>query len=584
MRRLSQKRDPDLREAPAHPSARLRFVSAAHRADTLSAWFPAVLLALSFLWLWPNLAHPSITSWDEGAHQAATRGIFDTGVPTILPAPLEPVDIHDWMRAKVFLHKPPLPFFLGALLMHLIGITPLALRLVSFASAFVTSFGIYFFGRRLIGTWQAALMSSAFLALPFGLTLVQGYQFGDVTDCSLLALSVLSVCLLTAAVERDSLGLALVAGAFCGLAFLCKTWLALTPLGIAGGLCLLGAWGWGPRVRWALVLGFAVAAIAVAAPWNVYSALRWPDIFSVETKHALGFLGDPHRPFSRPLVGFFDPVLSLELAPWPVMLFVVAGLWLVRAALDRRDLRSWVLCLWLWGEWIPLALARVKVPAHAWGAAAASLLAAAVLLRDSRTRPWLSGAAAATFGTEPVVGLTTGIFLPHLDGDAAARAAAIAGLGIIEGLVLAMLGGLLAGALGRAVGQGRKWVARSLWGVELALVLWVVIWGSPRELQAERARRTNQNVDCYSDEVGRALDSRIPDRSILFFPAGSQRSALLLRAAEPHLLQRANGLSGHAPPARAGGGAGLSPLSRERSLPALPAGGGSSTRLMVASV
>ena len=335
--------------------------------DKLSAWFPVVLLALAFVWLWPNLAHPSITSWDEGAHQAVTRGIFDTGVPTILPTPLEPVDIYDWMRAEIFLHKPPLPFFLGALLMRLIGITPLALRLISFVSAFLTACGIYAFGRRLAGALPAALVSVAFLALPFGLTLVQGYQFGDVTDCSLLALSVLSVCVLALALERDSLRLALVAGALCGLAFLCKSLLALTPLGIAGGLALLGARGLGPRIRLTLVLGFVAAALAVAAPWSVYSALRWPVMFKVEARHLLGFVNDTHRPFSRPFVAIFDPVLALELAPWPVMLFVVAGLWLIRAALERRDLRTWLLCLWLWGEMVPLALVRVKVPAHAWG-------------------------------------------------------------------------------------------------------------------------------------------------------------------------------------------------------------------------
>jgi len=487
--------------------------------DTLSAWFPVVLLALAFLWLWPNLAHPSITSWDEGAHQAVARGIFDTGVPTILPTPLEPVDIYDWMRAEIFLHKPPLPFFLGALLMRLIGITPLALRLISFVSALVTAFGIYAFGRRLVGAWPAALVSIAFLALPFGLTLVQGYQFGDVTDCSLLALSVLSLCVLAAAIERDSLRLALVAGALCGLAFLCKSFLALTPLGIVGGLALLGARGLGPRIRLALVLGFVAAAIVVAAPWSLYSALRWPEVFKVEARHVFGFVNDTHRPFSRPFVAIFDPVLSLELAPWPVMLFVVAGFWLIWAALERRDLRTWLLCLWLWGEMIPLALVRVKVPAHAWGAVAAALLALALLLRDSRTRPWLSSAAIATFGTALAVRLTAGLFIRHVGKHYLPQATAR--LGVIEGLILAALGGLLAWGLARRVDPAAKWIAKSLWGVELGLALWVAVFDSPLRLEAERTQRANQNVDCYSDEVGRALDRLVPERSVLFYPPGA---------------------------------------------------------------
>jgi 4-amino-4-deoxy-L-arabinose transferase-like glycosyltransferase len=484
-------------------------------------WFPVVLLGLAILWLWPDLNHPSITSWDEGAHQAATRGIFDTGLPTIVPQPLVPDPIYDWMRAKIFLHKPPLPFYLGALVMSAIGVTPLGLRLISFIATFITAAGMFLFGRRLVGKWPAGLVSIAFLGLTFGLTLIRGYQFGDVTDCTLLVFSLLSVWALSAAIERDSLRLALLAGALCGLAFLCKSLLALTPLGMACALAVLGARGWGPRVRLRLVLGFAAAAILVAAPWNLYAAATWPDVFDVEVMHALGFLNDPHRPFSRPFTAIFDPVLSLELAPWPVMLFLVAGLWLIWAAFKRRDLRTWVLCLWLWGEWIPLAIARVKVPAHAWGSVAAALLAMGLLLRDSRTRPWLSGAALATFGNALALSLTTGIFLPDLTGSANAKTRAIAALGVLEGLALVALGGGLAWLLARLADRRARWLARLLWGFEVAAAVWVALVASPLRLRAEKVARQNQNVDCYDDVVGRLLDGLTPERSIIFYPVGA---------------------------------------------------------------
>src|SRR5208282_2985961 len=100
-------------------------------------------------------------------------------------------------------------------------------------------------------------LAAAFLCLPFGYLLVQGYQFGDVTDCSLLAFVTLSMWALAVALERDSSRLAALAGGLCGCAYLCKSVLALVPLGAIGALGVLSLSGLGPRVRIRLVLVFA---------------------------------------------------------------------------------------------------------------------------------------------------------------------------------------------------------------------------------------------------------------------------------------------------------------------------------------
>ena len=483
----------------------------------LAVWIvPPLLLLWALLWLWPNLGHPGMFGWDEPAHQLATRGFHDTGLPVIYRAPLLAQPKAAWWNAHVFLHKPPLPFALGALMMWLVGVTPLALRLVSLASAVATAVGLFFFGRRVVGSVLAAILAAAFLCLPFGYLLVQGYQFGDVTDCSLLAFVTLSMWALAVAIERGSSRLAALAGALCGCAYLCKSVLALVPLGAVGALGLLSAAGLGPRVRMRLVFSFGVTAVAVALPWNLYSALRWPELYRWEAHHTLGFLSDTTRYWVRPFDGVFNEVNQLELGPWPVAIFPLAGLWLLWTAVRGRDANRWLLCLWLWGEWLPLSFVLVKVPAHAWAAAPAALLAVGLLIRDSFERPWLAGAGLGALGTGLALGLTPALSTVRGVVPGALVETATQG-GLAEGLALALCGGALGVAIARLLpGRGaRRLLACSAAG--MALLVGVV--GAPELLAGNRLRFRDLAVEASGDELGRALALTLPQNAVLFVSA-----------------------------------------------------------------
>ena len=50
--------------------------------------------------------------------------------PHIYRDPLFPQPLGNWWAAHIWLHKPTGPFWLAAILMHVVGVTPLALRLV----------------------------------------------------------------------------------------------------------------------------------------------------------------------------------------------------------------------------------------------------------------------------------------------------------------------------------------------------------------------------------------------------------------------------------------------------------------------
>jgi 4-amino-4-deoxy-L-arabinose transferase-like glycosyltransferase len=473
-----------------------------------------VLLAVARVGLWPNLDHPAIARWDEAVHQLATRELHDTGVPTVYPEPLVPYPFSKWTEAHIFIHKPPLPFAMAALLMWIVGAAPVALRLVSLAAAFAAAAGLYWFGRRVVGAALALILAVAFLALPFGFRLVQGYQFGDVTDVSLLGFLTLSLWVLYEAVERDSSGLAAVAGALCGCAYLCKSALALLPLGVAGGLASLGALGLAPRLRFRLLFWFVAAAIVVALPWNLYSALKWPDLYRWEANHTLGFLTDRTRPEARPVDALFNELNERELAPWPVAIFPLAGLWLLWAAWKRRTTELWLLCLWLWGEWIPLTIAVVKVPAHGWGVIPAELLAVGLLLRDSLKRPWLAAAALGALLSKPIASLLPQLALvrravPKFLVQTAARP------GLAEGVVLLLLFGMIGFALTRLL---RHWpLARlAVGGSALLLACWIGLGLSAQAMRLFQLDYRDTGADTYGDDLGRILDRELPPNAMLF--------------------------------------------------------------------
>ena len=476
-----------------------------------------VLLVLALFGLWqlaPGLGHPSITSWDEAAHQAVTRGLHDTGLPVIYREPLVPIADNDWMGAHVFLHKPTLPFALGALSMVLLGPTPLALRSVSLLAALLAAWALYALGREALGRGLAFACAAAWLTLPFGFELVQGYQFGDVTDCALAGFLSLSMWLLWAAVRRDSAPLATLGGIACAAAYLSKSALALTPLGVAVGLYVLGIVGRSPPLRARLLWAFGGAALITAAPWNLYCAWRWPALFRFEAAHTLSHLTGEQVAWNKPIDAIFNQINAQELQPWPVALVLIAGGWLLWSAFRQRDLTRWLLALWLWGSWVPLSLAPAKVPATAWGAAPAVLLAVGVCLRDGWRLPALAGAALGALAT------------PFWPG-------AVKALGMVRTFVPAALAqtavhpGLAEGVLAAAIAAGVGWLfslgqwhararARLLGGGALALAGFVGVVQSAAALAAVRTAHAAQALESYSDLLGPALDHAVPARSVLF--------------------------------------------------------------------
>jgi hypothetical protein len=483
------------------------------RADWIAC---AVLVAWAALRLLPGLDHAGMPRWDESLHQAATRGTFAEPLrPHIYTDHLQGRPAGDWIFAGVWLHKPPLPFWAGALLLHVTGITPLALRLVSLLADLAVALGLYFLMRRAAGRWLAALAGISYLSLHFTWLLTQGFQFGDVTDTTLAACLTLSVLAVVRAADRSSLRWAFVAGALVGMGYLCKSALALAPLGIAGAFYLLRqnklAWGLRGRPLLALLAVF----LLVAAPWAIYSALAWPKVYHANAKLIFSHLVHEIEPFGRPIDAVFNEINGVELFPIPVSLAVVAAIWMAFRAWSSRRSLDLALALWIWVSWIVLSLTPSKVPAHAYGVVPAVLAAIVALVADARRRPVLAAASLAT--------TLAGWIIPWLPWLAKVRALVPSSLpqtraqaGLAEGLLLACMAMLAVWSLGRLLGRPRGLVRGLGYAAAFAAVALLALVAPSARRKEEKQFLATLGATDYARDVGRALDRAVPERSVAF--------------------------------------------------------------------
>ncbi len=493
----------------------------------VTPWSRADGLCLGAIVLWgiallaPNLGHVSIHNWDEAMHQAVARGTYDTFFfPHLYKDPLYAADPAQWWSASVWLLKPAGSFWFGAAMMHLLGVTTLALRLASLFGQLGAAVGLFLLARSGAGRLWATLAALGFLALPFGWVLTQGHFFGDVTDCTLVGWVTLSMVLMLWSIERDSWKWAAAAGAAVGVAYLCKTVLALAPLGVAFALWLCGRTGFcaGPRLR--SLLAMVAVALAVAVPWNLYAALTWPEVFRANTRIVTTHISADHTedvaPWARPADAILNEMNAAELRPLPVALGALVALWLVLRALRRREFVVVGVALWLVSTWATHSFVTAKAPGHVWNAMPAVFVGLALIANDVWRAAPLAAATLATLATPLALGrlhfLTR--FRQALPG-ALEQTRTMPGLA--EGLMLAALAASVVGVLEESPRLRRTLSPALALAASLALA-WAFLVQAPGALLSGARKKYPRTLISHTRELGLALDRLVPERSVLWQP------------------------------------------------------------------
>jgi 4-amino-4-deoxy-L-arabinose transferase-like glycosyltransferase len=476
----------------------------------------AAITAWALFRLAPDLSHPSIWSFDESFHQVVTRHVYDHPLtPTLIEDPLHgPRDFSNYWESRVWLIKPPGAFWFGALMMLLTGKVPLAFRLGGLLSQIFSALILYWLSAPVTRRAWAFLASLGFTSLPIGWIYTQARFVGDELDLVLCACICAAMACLFVAVERRSTGWAALAGAATGLGILVKSFLALTPLGVAACLWLLAKarFSKGPR---AVALGVMVAmSVAIAAPWNLYAAAKWPAEFRGASTDVFSHLNKPSQ-WHRPVDAVFNELNQSLFDPLPQALALAIGVWLAVRAVRKREPVVIGAALWLWATWLGHSFPNTKMHSHLWNSMVPAFLGVAVVLDDVWTSKPLALGLGAGLAIPPLLALFPSLErLRNLAPQVFEQTRRIPGLA--EGVCLIAAAALLGWLVEWLLRRFRLFLPTGVLAVAPAVcLLYMTVWkASSRQKELDEDARAGYPI-AYSREAGRAIDALTPKKSVI---------------------------------------------------------------------
>lgn len=314
-------------------------------------WFLLGLIVLvsSFLYL-HNLSTAYITLWDEAIHANVVKNLANNCCVPALHNQDYGTDFRDWSNNYIWLHKPLLPFYIDAGFYKLFGKTLFAMRLPNVVFAEFTIVLLFLIGKKYFNPRVGLIAAGVFACNGFVFALVQGRQFSELCDLSYIFFLVGSLYMLlginqklTVSTEQaDSLPGTqtprvllsyIFFGVWVGIAYLCKSGLALVPFGVLGLVLLKGK-------RWDQLLNFLYAGLVLTlfvAPYNLMLAHLAPAEFSFEQSAQLAHLTSAVEYWGRPWDYYFS-FYSIDIFGVILlgMSYVSIGFGIVKSHVDNK--------------------------------------------------------------------------------------------------------------------------------------------------------------------------------------------------------------------------------------------------------
>ncbi len=276
------------------------------------------------------------------------RPLFAPDETRYVVVPHEMLVTGDWIVPRLlglrYFDKPPLAYWTTAISMSAFGEGRFAQRLPSALAAGLTAWLLFGFARRSSGGRGAGLLTAA-IFLTCGQVFALGV-FNTLDGLLTLLLTGGMVSFYRAAQadpgrERNHLLAAF--GAFCGLAFLVKGFLAFAVPVLAIAPFML----WERRIRDLFMFAWLplVVAVLVILPWSVAISLQEPGFWDhfIFHHHVNRFLS-PHAEHPRP-PWFFVRTMALGALPWTVL--IPAAFMGVRKRLREEVALRYALCWFL---------------------------------------------------------------------------------------------------------------------------------------------------------------------------------------------------------------------------------------------
>ena len=240
------------------------------------------------LYIFGALSDPFLNLWDERFHALVAKNCMETPLmPRLYPElPIVEFDPMVWLRAYIWLHKPPLFTWQIALCFKLFGVSEFTLRLPSVIMATLMiplcyRIGKLFIDKRL-GFYTA--LSAAFSW--FLLDLVSGHGISDHNNVCFVFYVTASVWSWMEYVRSGRRwGWAVATGVLSGCAILTK-WLTGLLVYLVWGIYLLSKYRFHMK-EWKIPQFIAALSItvAVALPWQLFTFKAYPEVARVEMQN-----------------------------------------------------------------------------------------------------------------------------------------------------------------------------------------------------------------------------------------------------------------------------------------------------------
>ncbi|MGV3625572.1 MAG: ArnT family glycosyltransferase [Archangium sp.] len=484
------------------------------------------LIITALVRLAPGLDHQSIWNFDESFHQVVTRHVFEHPFEPMLHLDPSIGPTRDYMGVRIWLVKPPGAFWVGALMMHLVGPVPLAFRLGALFAQMISAVAVYLFARNAAGRLLAFIGAAWLLVLPSAWILTQGRFVSDVLEVELAGWICLAMLCLARGVSTGRLRWWLVAGAFTGGAMVTKGVLGMTPIGVAGLLWLFGLRGWAKRTSFIGVVAMIFVCLALAMPWSLYASHRWPQDFQLANQDVLMHLLPSHAraeapQWIRPPDAIFNEVNVSLFGPLSHVLVLICGLWLAIRAVQRRETHVLICAMWLWATWLVHSIAAIKMYHHLWNIVPPGLVAVSLVLRDvRRSIPLLVTASVAA--SKPFI-VTHVPVLTKLRELMPVGSQTKTVPGLAEVLPLVVVGFVIA-----LVFRKLTWRRLPQWSVALAggvaaiAFTWVMFPETVRAQDTHRDGSGEFNQTVYSRDPGLAIASRLRGNDVVWLDTDRQ--------------------------------------------------------------
>jgi 4-amino-4-deoxy-L-arabinose transferase-like glycosyltransferase len=310
--------------------------------------------------------------------------------PTLFTHPILPPPVDSWTESGVWLHKPPLTFWLIAVSLATFGTHAIALRLPSLLLSTLAVVITFLIGRRVFDA-RIGLLAAAFQAVNGLLvSLSSGRRVADHVDTALLTCVELGVLAVVMGLDNRRVARsAWLAGVAVGLGILTKSFPALIVAAVAAV-----AWqeAFGFRRAAGLVGRLLAATALVCGPWMAYVRIRFPEESSAAARYTWRHVTTMVEGHQGSVWAYLDamPRLFGELVYLPVVWFLFV------ASRPGASVMQRAVAVWLVVPYVVFSLMTTKLTGFIAIAAPAVFLAEAAAWMALRDRFRAAGSRAAS--------------------------------------------------------------------------------------------------------------------------------------------------------------------------------------------